>query len=1055
MSALAPPSSQSDNSNGSSSQRAMRLKVLYTFDPEGKQVCLARWPQFVYTQVYYLNPQTPIGVVDLKTCLNSIASASPEIVALLDKDYSVYSYDYSEEDIPLQGLGMLSWIMGSGAAANGGTVQHSPSGSRLITGRVCSAQTGIFKSEKETLEVKMKLVPVPAIKQSDYINSMNVYNTLSKIIPGDFDASAWSAYSQANPGLMQAAANVNAGVGPTANGGYKELTPQGSTGQNPVATHVPPQQQQQPQPQQYQYQQQQQQQQLQPPQHMQHPQQQYQQQQTQQQHNQQYLQHLHQQPPYPSPPSAGHIASQPSSQPSSQQPNQPASQSSSQKLPEESVPPKKKARKRNPRPPAANANNGGKKKAPPPSVPSAASTPAVTPSDACLPASQPPPSESTFASPDLPRAVPVRHTNAHSPLVDIPSVETFANSPQVESTPVPGSSPPTDDLLPHVQGSLEQEYSPAPTSPVLPGLERSCQNVPEVMDLNTELDVFSKTNKQMEQEQSKEETHEKQEKPQKQESIDGDNATQTLQEIPTPHPNIPLPPPEEPTQSQETIPEVTIQVISPVEDQFAPASPSPLNDLPLPTNPSTEDKAAKKRRKYIRKKNFASDTAAPSDGCLEDTKIANSQTTSAVETSQAPEAQNKSKKTKTSSQKLDGEKYATGDTTKALGRTQGHSSAKERIEAQLRQAVEEGKMPNYCENCGAIETPTWRRVMFKEKHGDVERDRNILLCNPCGLWHATKKTMRPPELWDPKKESDPPKRPRNNRKRKASDAPQDTQHSFKSNAQSTQQMVPMSEPIIIEDTDDAPAVASIKRATTPGPGNSKTASAWIEAVRASQRRIQSSPVKQDGTSESPIELDLSPCPVRRVLFPRTPSKGALNVGEEQKAMQVSFDLPPTGKENISPTSVPRGDSKAPNTPKRRRVEAPERRTPTRAAALRSPYGPSPQKQQGTKTPQLSPTSYLIKRFLSGNTNLQNISSEAFDSLFSLDSEDVFSTEDMMPSSPPQLFGLYEEGQEVVDETQPGVWDEFMPGGSQEDFDGFDRMLGDIGKNMLDAMGKGR
>ena len=32
-------------------------------------------------------------------------------------------------------------------------------------------------------------------------------------------------------------------------------------------------------------------------------------------------------------------------------------------------------------------------------------------------------------------------------------------------------------------------------------------------------------------------------------------------------------------------------------------------------------------------------------------------------------------------------------------------------------------MPNYCENCGAIETPTWRRVVLKESRGSAEFER--------------------------------------------------------------------------------------------------------------------------------------------------------------------------------------------------------------------------------------------------------------------------------------------------------------------------------------------
>ncbi|KAF8425101.1 hypothetical protein EV426DRAFT_518176, partial [Tirmania nivea] len=652
------------------------VKVLYTFDAEGKQACLARWHQFVYTPVYHVNPETPIGVVDLKTCVNSIASSSPELVALLDKDYSVYSYDYSEEGTPLQGLGLLSWIMGSGATiSNGGASQQGSS--RLITGRVVSAQMGLFQNEKETLEVKMKLVPVSSIKQSDYINSMNVYNTLSQIIPGNFDASSWSAYYQANQAAAQPLAPLQT---------VPQQTVAPSPVNQPVATHT---------------------------------------------------------------------------------------------AVEENEVPRKKPRKRNPRPPVAN-NNGGRKKpaVPAPSIPSAASTPTASQSDAYVPASQAP-SESTFASPDLPRAVPVRQSFAHSPLADIPSVEAFVNTPQME---VPGSSPPTDDLQ-HVGESPRQDYSPAPTSPILPGQNDSQQEIADRLDLNKEGDILFRAQQQQEQKAQAE----------------------TLSAGQTPAENT--------EQTMGPYPAVTLQFAPAADDSFVTAAPSPLSELQLPTNTLVQDKPARKKRKYVRKKGFMLDIVGPSE---------------------------------TGDEENEAEKQI---------RSQGPTSAKERIEAQLREALKEGKMPNYCGNCGAIETPTWRRVSLKDESGDPEKDQNILLCNPCGLWHATKKSMRPPGLWDSKKDDGPPKRPRNNRKRKATGAPQtNIPQDPEYHAQLPQQMAPMSEPIVIEDGDDVPMIQA-RRAKTPGAGHSVTIEGWAEMVRNSQRRIQSSPVKRDGTMNSPIELD--------------------------------------------------------------------------------------------------------------------------------------------------------------------------------------------------------
>lgn len=51
------------------------VKVLYTFDDASKTHCLARWPHLVDIQTAYLDEQTQIGVIELKTCIQAIVSA--------------------------------------------------------------------------------------------------------------------------------------------------------------------------------------------------------------------------------------------------------------------------------------------------------------------------------------------------------------------------------------------------------------------------------------------------------------------------------------------------------------------------------------------------------------------------------------------------------------------------------------------------------------------------------------------------------------------------------------------------------------------------------------------------------------------------------------------------------------------------------------------------------------------------------------------------------------------------------------------------------------------
>ncbi|KAK1538251.1 GATA transcription factor [Colletotrichum paranaense] len=115
---------------------------------------------------------------------------------------------------------------------------------------------------------------------------------------------------------------------------------------------------------------------------------------------------------------------------------------------------------------------------------------------------------------------------------------------------------------------------------------------------------------------------------------------------------------------------------------------------------------------------------------------------------------------------------------------------KKAIREKLLQAIESGQTPMYCNNCGAIETPTWRKIWsqehegvpefteFSDKPGRItailvlERDDEDkvtkyqvikkglaphedksewkwhMLCNPCGIWLCKWKAHRPSEKWE-------------------------------------------------------------------------------------------------------------------------------------------------------------------------------------------------------------------------------------------------------------------------------------------------------------------
>lgn len=125
---------------------------------------------------------------------------SPELVAQLGQDYTVYAYDYSEYETPLVGQGMLSWVLASSSPTPNAPAHQSRT---MVTGRVCRNVLGLFsKGAQETLEVKLRLVPVPTVMQSEYIDSMQRYRELSNMIPHEFDAQTWTNFLRQNPGIL-------------------------------------------------------------------------------------------------------------------------------------------------------------------------------------------------------------------------------------------------------------------------------------------------------------------------------------------------------------------------------------------------------------------------------------------------------------------------------------------------------------------------------------------------------------------------------------------------------------------------------------------------------------------------------------------------------------------------------------------------------------------------------------------------------------------------------------------------------------------------------------
>ncbi|KAG9967377.1 hypothetical protein KCU61_g106, partial [Aureobasidium melanogenum] len=73
----------------------------------------------------------------------------------------------------------------------------------MITGRVCKNIMGLFSNGvKETLEVKLRLVPVPKPVQGDFLRSMEIYRNINPAMSAGFDPNAWSAsFSQSGLSL--------------------------------------------------------------------------------------------------------------------------------------------------------------------------------------------------------------------------------------------------------------------------------------------------------------------------------------------------------------------------------------------------------------------------------------------------------------------------------------------------------------------------------------------------------------------------------------------------------------------------------------------------------------------------------------------------------------------------------------------------------------------------------------------------------------------------------------------------------------------------------------
>jgi hypothetical protein len=263
------------------------------------------------------------------------------------------------------------------------------------------------------------------------------------------------------------------------------------------------------------------------------------------------------------------------------------------------------------------------------------------------------------------------------------------------------------------------------------------------------------------------------------------------------------------------------------------------------------------------------------------------------------------------------------------------------IEQRMHDAVAKGEMPQYCVHCGAIETPTWRRLYFRIVDGkpgpldSVEDEgetiavaplewndggevskfiirksmkkagkdtagpgfEEVNICNPCGLWFKKNRDMRPKDKWGKKSA---PRKSRKNRLGeigRATDSVEPESEAFFTDA-----MIPEDgQSEAIAGAPLSPRLAAsfeMQQGSTGRPRSysmqlsqaAAGASQWNTARldAALQRAIQSSPGRSQGSQDSPIEIEeLTPRPTRRMLFPSPRKDGQVKSVDDRSSLKES------------------------------------------------------------------------------------------------------------------------------------------------------------------------
>ncbi|KAG6033125.1 hypothetical protein E4U41_006997 [Claviceps citrina] len=252
-------------------------------------------------------------------------------------------------------------------------------------------------------------------------------------------------------------------------------------------------------------------------------------------------------------------------------------------------------------------------------------------------------------------------------------------------------------------------------------------------------------------------------------------------------------------------------------------------------------------------------------------------------------------------------------------RSNKNNVKKHAIKQRLEAAVMNGEMPPFCCNCGAIETPTWRKIWVQEKEGVPEyceysvepgkitaieilrRDEDekptlhrlvkkslgpeedktqwqeLLLCNPCGIWLTKCKSHRPQDRWD--KDAS-----RLGQERKKRGPGRNVSRPKRSRAKSGGELNPTSEAYLPTDAPDPVDPSSPKQregdvSETQQDQETahKEASAALDAqeTRSAPGSPHSQASRGSGTAGSPIDVEFDEAvgSTKRLLFPSPRKEG--------------------------------------------------------------------------------------------------------------------------------------------------------------------------------------